>query len=476
MTRPRRRQRSHLGNVQQLPSKRWRARFTAPDGTRKTLGTFDTEREAWAAVHARAHQTNTGQWTPTAASQATLLTVWRDYVQHTPTTSGGVDRKRTQFERRVLTGESLTRADKAAIKKAREAAEAAGREYDPSTFKVSRTLLGGYPIVDISLPVARAWVREMVAEGLSATTIDSHWDLLTFVLKYAVKERFIGENPLEGETPPVPTAKRRADERNPFFLTLAEMVQMTQAASPDHALYIETLLWTGGRESEIRALREDDVDLPTGSLWVNEAATTAHGNRNIVRMKETKTTDSERPIPVPPPILSALSKRVTAEQKDATAFINALGDLNTGDPLFPSAKDPSKHLDDRRAWDAWDYARSRVGGELLGDPSHRTKGRRHAVRPHDARATVTSLLFAIGASVPEVMVFVGHGDSKSTLEIYSAVQRWTDLDPVIEEVKALRMPLAAKWARLYERAWEEYGDVAFREDDSTVIHGAFGVA
>ncbi|MEI5675751.1 MULTISPECIES: tyrosine-type recombinase/integrase [unclassified Nocardioides] len=439
--------RSQSKGVQELKSGRFRARYLNPDKTRITLGTFDTRKEAEDAILLRKASHLRGQWTPNRGTEVPLSAVWTTYLsdEENDTESGAVHRKRAQFERRVITGEGLTRAEKAAIKDAREKAEAAGRRFDPASVKHKRTVLGDYPITTITLPTVRAWVREMITEGLATSTIESHWDMLSALLKFAVEEGHLPEHPLEGRTPKISSSKRRDDERAPFFLTLREMVAMTQAALPRDALFMETILWSGCRQSEVLALDGPDVQVRAGLVRIDEATTTDKADRNKVVLKNTKTKSSTRRVPLPRPIVEALARR----------------DDGPGMPLFPSRKDPAKHWDDRRASDAWTYARTRVGGDLVGNPDHDDLGRQRPAREHDARGTVTSLLFSLGASLPEVMTFVGHGDSKTTLETYATVQEWDQFDPLVLEVKAMGLPLAEAWTILYTRAWETYGDDAW---------------
>jgi integrase len=90
--------------------------------------------------------------------------------------------------------------------------------------------------------------------------------------------------------------------------------------------------------------------------------------------------------------------------------------------------------------DAWDRARTAAG--ILGAPAAPAPGRRKAPTPHDARATGASLLFAVGASVPEVQQWLGRSNAVLTLNVYTEVQRCGQADPILTQVLESRAATA----------------------------------
>lgn len=302
-----------------LDSGRWRVRVTAPDGHRSTLGMYATEQEAWTAVDRFAGDTSRGQWTPSRAQQTPVLTVWDEYVISSPTTSGAVERSRAYFRNGFLTCTS-----------------AAAQARDNQNRRV-RTPLGEYAVGDLTVAICRRWVRAMQTEGLAPVTIETQWGHLRRALEHAVAERLIPTNPAAGSVP-LPRGAVAASTKDPYFLTLPEIVALTQATSPRHALMIETLLWSGLRQSECRALDGPAV-LATAGLIRIDHTITAGTDRRPRRVQSTKTAASERRVPIPAPIITALAAR----------------DLGPGVPLFPAAR--GGWFDERRFGEAWDSAR-----------------------------------------------------------------------------------------------------------------------
>lgn len=420
------RRRARKGNVTRLPSGSYRARWTHADGSRGS-GTYATESLAWSAVDVNSAARATGQWTPRAESRATLLHVWDEYVAANPTDSGSVERSRDKFRKNWLTGEAKISVDR------------------------GRMVLGPRPLIDITESLLHQWVASMVAEGLKTNTIETQWSYMRRVLAFAAGpgQRRIPANPAEGK-PRIQASKRRADEKHPHFIRLREMVAIAEASREHERLFIETLLWSGMRQSEVRALDGLDVVATAGLLVVDEAATQGV-DRAKVRLKTTKSRASERRVPMPRPVLARLDKAAIAG----------------GVPLLPG-RDGS-WMDERRADYLWRYTvRTRAG--IMGDARDPDRGRRRPPTMHDCRATVTSLLFALGASVPEVMAWVGHSDSETTLRVYATVQGWDQMDPLITQVRNLGLALPQAWDRLYAEAWATYGSDAGRSDHTPSRH------
>lgn len=88
---------------------------------------------------------------------------------------------------------------------------------------------------------------------------------------------------------------------------------------------------------------------------------------------------------------------------------------------------------------------------------------------HSCRATVTSLLFGLGATLVEVMAFVGHADAGTTIERYGRPAGDFYVDPLVLKVKAMNLPLAEAWNRLYELTWATYGTDAASVSDSVDV-------
>ena len=439
-----------------MPSGRYRARVTDSLGDRVVLdgSPFDTPDAAWQAVHEFYADTGRGQYVPRADAQTPLKDVWSSYLAGLGGKPNTV-KDRQRFEAAVITGTAMskTQAQRAreetryrtAVKAHTEAAQraAAGLEprrgaplpqiVVPSTVKVERMILGAIPVGRVTSDIASRWVRSLVADGIAPVTIDKWWGYLHQVLKHAKRQRMILEIPIE-EGSPLPRGTLAQAKKPHYFLTLREMVELTLGARPHEALLIEAVLWSGLRSGEVRGLAEPAILDGRGLLSVEASVS---DDTTGVHWLAPKTLSSMRHVPIPTPITYALARE--GRGPGVPIFEGAWGTWMRGGVLN----------------DAWNRARTSAG--LLGHPADPSPGRRKAPTPHDARATGASLLFALGASVPEVQQWLGHSNAILTLNVYSEVQRWGMADPVVTEVKNLGLPLPEALNEVYRQAWDVYG-------------------
>ncbi|MEL7977390.1 site-specific integrase [Isoptericola sp. F-RaC21] len=99
----RRQTRRGYGNVNQLPSGRWRARYTGPDGKRRTIGTYPTRGEADAALAGVLSDVYRGTYRAPERGAVTLATYARRWLaQQTELRPGTVDLYARLLDRWVL--------------------------------------------------------------------------------------------------------------------------------------------------------------------------------------------------------------------------------------------------------------------------------------------------------------------------------------------------------------------------------------
>ena len=207
---------SGFGHVDKLPSKRWRARYTGPDGKRRTA-TFRTKADARA-------------WLATA--QADLVRkVWR-------APEGG---RRTVG---AYAADYLARTD---------------------LRQSTRALYGGLwrlhltatwapvPVADVTPQLVRAWY-DTAAKTTGPTALAQSYRLLRAVLQVAVSDEAIAANPcrLRGAATPRPARPARA-------LTVAEIRTLAAAVPDRYGALVLTLAFGGLRFGEATALRRRDI-------------------------------------------------------------------------------------------------------------------------------------------------------------------------------------------------------------------------
>ena len=167
-------------------------------------------------------------------------------------------------------------------------------------------------------------------------------------------------------------------------------------------MYIFVFL--GIRRGELAGLQWQDVDFTNRTIRIkrNVINNRETGHQNMI--KETKTANSDRVLPLQPVLVDLLKAWKAEQAKQYQCFVmpsafifNKLNDLYS--PIRP---------DSITQW------LSRFNA-------------RHGLRnvsPHDLRHTVGSLMLSAGATVKEVQKFLGHADASTTLKFYAG----TDLN------------------------------------------------
>lgn len=138
------------------------------------------------------------------------------------------------------------------------------------------------------------WQQIVNAESrlYSAKTVKNSWGLLSAVIKEATGEKFNIRLP------------QVVEEDRPFLTP--EQIPIFVDAIRGLPVEIPALLALSGlRQSEILALRWENIDLQNGVFWVKGAAVPDEHN-NIVYRKENKNNRSRRPVPIIPPLQVAL--------------------------------------------------------------------------------------------------------------------------------------------------------------------------
>jgi integrase len=189
--------------------------------------------------------------------------------------------------------------------------------------------------------------------------------------------------------------KRRLDK-----LTPRDVRNMLKLAADDRlsALIVVTLL-LGLRRSEALALFWSDIDLEGGTLQIRRSLRRLDGRLVFLG---TKTSDSERTVPLPPMVARALREHQERQEQERAAAEVPWPDSElvfttlTGEPIKP-----------------WNFTR------MFGRLCDRAAVPRS--RLHDLRHTCVSLLLALGVPPRVVMEIVGHSTIEMTMTVYGHV-------------------------------------------------------
>jgi integrase len=240
---------------------------------------------------------------------------------------------------------------------------------------------GTVPVSAVNVADVEAWLSQLTASGLAASSVRHSYRVLSLILEHAVRAGRLPRNPVKGASLP---RARRAEKR---FLTHAQLQNLAIAAGHDR-LIIEVLGYTGLRFGELAALRVCRVDLMRRRLEVAESVTEIQGRAVFGTPK----THHRRSVPFPRSLLEPLTELVAGRDPNELLFTGPGGGmLRVGNFR-------------RRVFD--DAARQ-VGLEGL--------------TPHELRHTAASLAVSAGANVKAVQRLLGHASAAMTLDVYSGL-------------------------------------------------------
>lgn len=351
------------GSVRKTPSGRWQPRFTAPDGTLRTLGkTFPTKREAESALNIVRVEIDRGVWVdpknpgPSAPNQDVTLSA---YIPHFHLSRvgkrGGPVRPNT-----------------------RKQSEQQLRTYILPTF-------GKRPLASVTLADVREWYGRLQdpaytphpwkkdAAGnpapLSTSLLRQCYALLKAILNMALQEELIATNP----------CRIRGAGQNryapPEYMTLAAAGSIIDHLAGDVAVMAKIALATGCRQGELLALTWGNVNLSAAVLDIRRSVAEVDGKQQFSSTK----TDETRTIDLDPATVALLRthKATRSSERDDRLFLSGSGT-------------PLRHRDVQKAWVK---ARAAVGLPF---------------KFHHLRHTHLTVLAYHGWPIQEIMHRAGH--------------------------------------------------------------------
>ena len=342
-----------FGQVRKLPSGRWQARYTGPDGKRHaSVTTYDDADTArlWLR-NERVLVESPETWDPPKArlerarTRLTFATYADRWIEQRPL------KPRTREHYRTLLARHLV-----------------------PTF-------GDLPLTSIAPDSVRQWHALM---GGSRPTLRAHaYGLLRTIMAEAERDELIARNPCHIRGGAQST---RVHKIKPA--TLEELAVLVDAMPA--RLRAMTLLaaWCGLRFGELAELRRYDVDTRAGVLRIRRAVTRAAGETIVGTPKSDAGT---RDIAVPPhllPILRAHILEHAGPGRDGLLFPGG-----AGGHLTPSTLYGRRSTGQRAGWGF--YEARHVAG-------------RDDLRWHDLRHTGATLAAATGATLAELMGRLGH--------------------------------------------------------------------
>ncbi len=215
-------------------------------------------------------------------------------------------------------------------------------------------------------------------KGLSAGRVIQAYQVVSQVLRFAVKAKHLSSSPADGvELPRLPEAEQR-------YLTHEQLHRLAVASGRFRTLVL-VLGYCGLRFGEAAALRCADVNCKTRRIRVSRSVTYVTGKGLIEGAAKNH---SARSVPVPKFLAPLLDTELADKDGDG--------------PVFPSRR--GGYLTESELRWVFDPAAKAIG---VG-----------GLTPHELRHTCASLAIAAGANVKVLQTLMGHKTATLTLDRY----------------------------------------------------------
>lgn len=358
--------RSGFGNIRKLPSGRYQARYTGPDGRmHKAQHTFVSKAHAQTWLAGELTSISADTWSPPHKPVEDVPLLFGEYAD---AWLAGRDLKiRTREHYRAILDKRLMPA-----------------------FRYKQ-------LTEITPIEVRRWYA-----GIDATrpTIRAHaYALLRTILGTAVLDDLIQANPCRVRGA---GAVKRASTTKPA--TIDEVVALAAAMPAQYHAMILLAAWCALRYGELSELRRGDVDLDVGVVRVRRAVVRVKGEPLVGTPKSTA---GVRDVWIPPHLLPTLRQHMTdhvGEGKDALLFAAKNGRNLSSASMY------------------WYYWPAR---ESIGRPDLRFHDLRHtgAVLAASTGATLAELMARLGHSTPQAAMKYQHAAADRDRVIAEALSK-----------------------------------------------------
>jgi len=350
-----------FGQITQLPSKRYRARYTGPDTALHNAPTTylrKEDAEAWLVDERRL--ISEGRWTPPAQRKADLIAA------------------AVAAAKPVLTvGEYVERVIQRRSTRSRKPIAPTTSDTYRKDWRLRSGPLNDLPLTDLTPAIVANWW-----DSLPATSLTSNgrcYDLLKSVMTEAVEDELIDRNPCR-----VRGAGKPAPRRQGQALTINETLAYLEAVPARYRLPLTIPAWCGLRSGEVRGLRRCDVDLQEQTIWVRQGVTRVRKDDHSFewRIAGPKTQAGHRRVALPSFLVDPMRTWLaTTPMTGATGLI------------FP-ATDGVSPMPESCLWEAHAKGKRAIG--------------RSELTIHDLRRTAATLAAQGGATTAELMRLLGH--------------------------------------------------------------------
>lgn len=347
-----------FGSVRRLPSGRWQASYTGPDGARHPgAATFTAKMDAEGWLASERRLIEAGSWVAPAARAAAARRARVEFEEYAERWVGERNLKPRTVEgyQHLLAKYLLPTFGEVAVEKITPA--------DVRTW---------WARLDRSHPVVnqRAYV---LLKGICATAVD---------------DEILAANPCRIRM--TATDATSAKEVRPA--SQEELAAIVAAMPPGRRLLVVLGAWCALRRGELLELRRGDVDLAAGALRVSRAVQWID---NEVIVGTPKSAAGRRTVSIPPHVVPMVEQHLAE-------FVGA-----GPDALLFTGADGVSHLTPTALQGSWANARTAAG--------------RPDLRLHDLRHTGATMAAVAGATLAELQARLGHSSVNAALRYQHAV-------------------------------------------------------
>jgi integrase len=261
--------RRRFGRLRKLPSGRWQARYSTPDGREHAApDTFSTKTAAERWLAGVETDMARGQWIDPSSQQLLLRAYAESWLAARP-------------DFKIRTREL----------------------YQWLLNKYVLPQLGDLPLDKITPTVVRGWHAALLRDG-SPTPARQSYALLRGILNTAVADELIMRNPCLVRGAGV----ARTGERS--VATLPQIQALADAVPPRYRMLILLAAWSGARWGELVALSCARLDLDRGTMTIDRQYVELEDNSLV--LDTPKTAAGIRTVHLPPHLLDELRERLDA--------------------------------------------------------------------------------------------------------------------------------------------------------------------
>lgn len=359
----RRGRREDFGNVRKLPSGRFQARYTGPDGREhKAPTTFETKGDARAWLAMQQADITRRAWLPGVSG--------RDVPTLAEYAPEALDRRPLKPRTR--------------------------EHYDDLLNRLILPTLGDLRLQTLTPEHVEDWWRAL---GTSTPTYRAHaYSLLRSVMDDALKDRLVAANPVHVRGGGY---VRRAKRIEPA--TLDELETIVEHMPDRYRLMVLLAAWCAMRFGELAELRRRDIDLQRGLVRITRGVTRVDGKPVV---GTPKTEAGVRDVAIPPHLLPAVEDHL----RDHTG--------QTPDSLLFPARDGLSHMATSTLYRVWYPAREAAGRDDLTFHGLRHTG---ATLAAQTGATLAELMARLGHSTTSAAMRYQHAAKGRDAQIAGAL-------------------------------------------------------